>query len=138
MQARMRAITDVVSALVQRVKSGKDVDLNAIKREAAIKYTLSRAPKLVEIIAALPEEHRAVLLPQCVPTRLHLSSRLPPCRSTKSSLPRPESLQAARQARAHRLWHRRGCRHVQAPPLPPHLHHRQHLRLLPWGPRLRL
>lgn len=28
------------------------------------KYGLSRAPKLVEMIAAVPEEHRALLLPQ--------------------------------------------------------------------------
>ena len=28
------------------------------------KYGLARAPKLVEMIAAVPEEHRAVLLPQ--------------------------------------------------------------------------
>jgi hypothetical protein len=30
----------------------------------AIKYSLDKAPKLVEIIAALPEEHKAALLPQ--------------------------------------------------------------------------
>jgi len=28
------------------------------------KYMLDKAPKLVEIIAAVPEEHRATLLPQ--------------------------------------------------------------------------
>ncbi|GAB4818929.1 hypothetical protein N2152v2_005975 [Parachlorella kessleri] len=63
-EARVRAIADIVSALVQGIKNGVDVDLNMVKREVAIKYALSKAPKLVEIIAALPEEHRAVLLPQ--------------------------------------------------------------------------
>jgi elongator complex protein 3 len=63
-QARIRAITDIVSALVQGVKAGTDVDLNDLKRKAGAKYGLGRCPKLVEIIAALPEEHRAALLPQ--------------------------------------------------------------------------
>lgn len=65
-EARMRAISDIVSALVDGVKAGKDVDLNAVKREVSLKYSLARAPKLVEIIAALPDEHRAELLPQYV------------------------------------------------------------------------
>ena len=60
----MRAIADIVSALVAGVRRGEDVDLNLIKREAAAKYAMARSPKLVEIIAALPEEHRAALLPQ--------------------------------------------------------------------------
>lgn len=60
----MRAIADIVGALVSGVRRGEDVDLNAVKREAASKYALARSPKLVEIIAALPEEHRAALLPQ--------------------------------------------------------------------------
>lgn len=34
------------------------------QQQASRKYGLSRAPKLVEMIAAVPEEHRAVLLPQ--------------------------------------------------------------------------
>ena len=32
--------------------------------QVELKYRLERTPKLVEIIAALPEEHKAVLLPQ--------------------------------------------------------------------------
>lgn len=63
-QARMRAVADIVSALVDGIRSGRDVDLNAVKREVGMKYSLPRAPKLVEIIAALPEDHRAELLPQ--------------------------------------------------------------------------
>lgn len=34
--------------------------------QAALRYGLARAPKLVEIIAAVPEEHKASLVPQCV------------------------------------------------------------------------
>ena len=32
--------------------------------QVQLKYRMSKAPKLVEIIAALPEEHKATLLPQ--------------------------------------------------------------------------
>lgn len=64
LQARMRAVSDIVTALVAGVRAGRDVDLNAVKREAAVKYRLGRSPKLVEIIAALPEEYRQELLPQ--------------------------------------------------------------------------
>ena len=60
----MRALADIVAALVQGVRHGRDVDLNAVKRSAAITFGLRKAPKLVEIIAALPEEHKAALLPQ--------------------------------------------------------------------------
>lgn len=60
----MRGIAEIVSALVAAVKRGQDADLNAIKRAVQLKYKMDRGPKLVEIIAALPEEHKAVLLPQ--------------------------------------------------------------------------
>ncbi len=63
-QARVRAIAEIVGALVAGVRNGEDVDLNAVKRAVQLKYSMDRAPKLVEIIAALPEEHKAVLLPQ--------------------------------------------------------------------------
>lgn len=66
LQARMRAISDIVNALVQGIKSGNDVDLNKLNRDVGVKYSLARLPKLVEIIAALPDEHRAALLPQYV------------------------------------------------------------------------
>lgn len=63
-ECRVRAIAEIVGALVGGVKRGEDVDLNAVKREVQLKYRMSKAPKLVEIIAALPEEHKATLLPQ--------------------------------------------------------------------------
>ncbi|WIA11090.1 hypothetical protein OEZ85_011236 [Tetradesmus obliquus] len=63
-EARVRAVAEVVNGLIAGVKEGKDVDLNQLKTEVSRKYGLSRAPKLVEMIAAVPEEHRALLLPQ--------------------------------------------------------------------------
>ena len=36
----------------------------SIVLQASLKYCLAKAPKLVDVIAAVPEEHRATLLPQ--------------------------------------------------------------------------
>ncbi|GFR51456.1 hypothetical protein Agub_g13865, partial [Astrephomene gubernaculifera] len=63
-EARVRAIAELVSLLVSGVREGRDVDLNALKCEVSRRYRLARSPKLVEVIAALPEEHRAALLPR--------------------------------------------------------------------------
>ena len=83
----MRAIAEIVAALVKSVGDGQDVNLNLIKTEvraepssrpaphagaptrcwaqAARRHGLAKLPKLVEIINAVPEEQRAALLPQC-------------------------------------------------------------------------
>ncbi|PHU10448.1 Elongator complex protein 3 [Capsicum chinense] len=50
--------------MVELSRRGKDVDLNALKSAACRKYGLSRAPKLVEMIAALPDSERETLLPK--------------------------------------------------------------------------
>ena len=58
MQARVKAVAEIVGELIGGVLRGEDVDLNQIKRAATLKYKVDRAPKLVEIIAAVPEEFR--------------------------------------------------------------------------------
>lgn len=63
-EARVRAIAEIVSAMAERSRRGEDVDLNALKSAACRKYGLARAPKLVEMIAAVPEADRAALLPR--------------------------------------------------------------------------
>ncbi|KAJ3696876.1 hypothetical protein LUZ61_000581 [Rhynchospora tenuis] len=63
-EARVRAIAEIVSAMAERSRRGEDVDLNALKAAACRKYGLARAPKLVEMIAAVPEQDRAALLPK--------------------------------------------------------------------------
>jgi len=63
-EERLRAIAEIVTELVRGVTHGKTLDLNDLKTKVTKKYALSRAPKLVEIIAAVPEEYKSVLLPQ--------------------------------------------------------------------------
>ncbi len=64
LQAHIKAIGEIVNGLVAGIKHGRDVDLNKLKRDVSIKYSVRKVPKLVEIMAAVPEEHRSVLLPQ--------------------------------------------------------------------------
>lgn len=63
-EARVRAITEIVNSMVDLSRKGQNVDLNALKSAACRKYGLSRAPKLVEMIAAVPESDRDSLLPK--------------------------------------------------------------------------
>ncbi|KAK8938352.1 Elongator complex protein 3 [Platanthera guangdongensis] len=63
-EARVRAIAEIVSAMAERSRRGETVDLNALKSAASRKYGLARAPKLVEMIAAVPEADRDSLLPK--------------------------------------------------------------------------
>ncbi|CAL5374227.1 unnamed protein product [Camellia sinensis] len=63
-EARVRAIAEIVNSMVDLSRRGDTVDLNALKSAACRKYGLSRAPKLVEMIAALPESDRDSLLPK--------------------------------------------------------------------------
>lgn len=63
-EARVKAIAEIVSSMVDLSRRGENVDLNALKSSACRKYGLARAPKLVEMIAALPESERDALLPK--------------------------------------------------------------------------
>ncbi|KAM2939044.1 hypothetical protein FF1_038754 [Malus domestica] len=50
--------------MVDLSRKGQNVYLNALKTSACRKYGISRAPKLVEMIAALQESDREALLPK--------------------------------------------------------------------------
>lgn len=63
-ESRVRAIAEIVNNMVELSRNGEKVDLNALKSAACRKYGLSRAPKLVEMIAALPDSEREALLPK--------------------------------------------------------------------------
>ncbi|XXG78597.1 hypothetical protein AAC387_Pa08g2508 [Persea americana] len=75
-EAEVRVITEIVNSMVELSRSGETVDLNAIKSAVCRKYGLSRAPKLDEMIAALPDSNHNSLLPRL-------------CANSGSSLPGP-------------------------------------------------
>lgn len=70
LQAKVRAISEIVDQLVAGVKESRDVNLPLVRRDACAKYSLARAPKLVEIISAVPDDYRDLLLPRRVSKEL--------------------------------------------------------------------
>ncbi|XP_063771109.1 elongator complex protein 3 [Pseudophryne corroboree] len=60
----MMTIADVIKQLLEAHEQGKDVNLNKIKTKTSAKYGLSAQPRLVDIIAAVPQQHRKVLVPK--------------------------------------------------------------------------
>lgn len=57
-------VTEIVNQLIQAHQQGKDVNLNRIKSKISSKYGLSSQPRLVDIIAAVPQEYKKILLPK--------------------------------------------------------------------------
>lgn len=63
-EAKVRAISEIVECLVAGIKESQEVNLPLVRRDACAKYSLARAPKLVEIISAVPDDYRDILLPR--------------------------------------------------------------------------
>jgi len=63
-QATLAALNEIVAALISACNSGQQVNLTRLKSEVASKHRLSNIPKLVDIISAIPESYRELLLPQ--------------------------------------------------------------------------
>ncbi|CAF5147113.1 unnamed protein product, partial [Rotaria magnacalcarata] len=60
----LATISDVVKQLIEAYEQGKEIDLNKVKCKASAKYGLGLQPRLVDIIAAIPESYKKVLLPK--------------------------------------------------------------------------
>lgn len=60
----IKSCAEIVSELVHAVENGKDINLNGLKNRISRKNKLQNQPKLVDIIAAIPEQHKQALLPQ--------------------------------------------------------------------------
>ena len=57
-------INELIRALATAVSAGKDVNLNKLKTTIAGKYGLAKSPRLVDIIAAVPPDLKATLVPR--------------------------------------------------------------------------
>lgn len=57
-------ISDIVSQLIQAHEKGDDIHLNSVKRKSSSKYGLESAPRLVDIIAGVPQTYKKALLPK--------------------------------------------------------------------------
>lgn len=60
----LMTVTDIVNELIQAHEDNRDVNLNRIKTKIASKYGMSTQPRLVDIIAAVPQQYKKVLLPK--------------------------------------------------------------------------
>ncbi|KAK9531112.1 hypothetical protein VZT92_010556 [Zoarces viviparus] len=60
----MMTIADVINQLVEAHKEGKDINLNKVKTQTSAKYGLEAQPRLVDIIAAVPQHYRRALVPK--------------------------------------------------------------------------
>ncbi|XP_033125774.1 elongator complex protein 3 [Anneissia japonica] len=57
-------VSEIVNQLINAHKECKDINLNRVKSLTARKYGLASQPRLVDIIAAVPTEHKKALLPK--------------------------------------------------------------------------
>eukprot|EP01006_Ploeotia_vitrea_P026762 TRINITY_DN59708_c0_g1_i1.p1 TRINITY_DN59708_c0_g1~~TRINITY_DN59708_c0_g1_i1.p1 ORF type:complete len:582 (-),score=27.01 TRINITY_DN59708_c0_g1_i1:112-1857(-) len=63
-EVRVKIVGEIAHELVTAHSQGDtDVDLADVKRKVGNKYRVTEMPKLVEIMAAIPEEHRPALIP---------------------------------------------------------------------------
>jgi len=60
----MKAISEIVQHLIEAERKGQNVDLNKVKMAVSRKYCTQRQPKLVDIIAAVPQQHKKTLVPK--------------------------------------------------------------------------
>lgn len=60
----VKTCAEIVNELVYAVENKKDVNLNGLKHRIARKNKLTCLPKLVDIISAIPDQHRTALLPK--------------------------------------------------------------------------
>jgi elongator complex protein 3 len=55
----LAAVThEIVAELVKAQKEGRDVNLNRLKCQVSQKHGVKSQPKLVDIIAAVPHDHK--------------------------------------------------------------------------------
>lgn len=57
-------VSEIVSELIKAHEQSRDINLNRVKTKIASKYGLSSQPRLVDIIAAVPQQYKKVLLPK--------------------------------------------------------------------------
>ncbi|ELU04294.1 hypothetical protein CAPTEDRAFT_206807 [Capitella teleta] len=57
-------ITDIINQLILAHQQNKDINLNRVKTKTASKYGLHAQPRLVDIIAAVPQQYKKILIPK--------------------------------------------------------------------------
>lgn len=63
-ELRLRAVTEIVAKLIETQKRGEAIDLNKLKCAVAARLGMASQPRLVDIISAVPNDYRELLLPK--------------------------------------------------------------------------
>jgi elongator complex protein 3 len=63
-ELHVKTVTDIVGELLKAHNDGKSVDLSKLKQKCGKRNGLAAIPQTRDIIAAIPEAHKAALLPQ--------------------------------------------------------------------------
>ena len=60
---RFNAISEIIRTLIKSYESGTPINLTTLNKQVSSKYSLSRIPKLVEIMSGIPDEYKSILTP---------------------------------------------------------------------------
>jgi hypothetical protein len=111
----LRVTSGIAAELIKAYDSGQSVSLNEVRAKISKKYGYGGVPRLVDIISAIPDDYKTALLPKL---------RARPIRTASGVRFVPVIL---RFPISPTSLDRRGCGHVQAPPVSAHRYDGQHL-----------
>lgn len=63
-ERQVLVVGEIIQELLRAHEAKKDVNLNRMKSLISSKYGLDSSPRLVDIIAAVPQEAKKILLPK--------------------------------------------------------------------------
>ena len=116
----IRCCTEIVRELLEAHHDSRSINLNALKTKVAKKYKCNVVARLVDIIAAVPQEARDILLPKL---------RAKPVRTASGV----SEIWTNLNAKVADGWisrvDRYCCRHVETASLSSYRHDRKHLRV---------
>lgn len=64
MALKVKTISEIVATLIQAHNEGKNLNVTKLKSQLSSKNKLTESPKTVDIIAAIPDAYRKVLIPK--------------------------------------------------------------------------
>lgn len=73
-EKKVITIAEIIQELIKGLKEKRKINLNTLKNQIASKYCLKSAPKLVDIIAAVPQGHRKYLIPRLMAKPIRTAS----------------------------------------------------------------
>ena len=56
-----KTVSEIINTAIQLYEAGKPINVTQLKQRISAKHGLERMPKLVEIIAAIPEQYKVRL-----------------------------------------------------------------------------